>query len=148
MGFVAVCLHYKFCILTMGIFKQTAIKKIPMILHPQFISELNRLGQNELIEVMNVVVNRLQLMQSCEYYLDIPVAELPLPPSVISVLEEKNIHTVRELKLYDLEKLMYLRHIGQKRMLQIKSLLINLEEHKEKIKTFERNELAAVLHER
>lgn len=116
-----------------------------MAFPPHFIYELNKLGQSELIEVLKIITHRLQIMNSEEYYLHIPVNDLPLPPSVISVLLENNIYTVRELRLYDLEKLMYLRHIGQKRMLQINNLINKLEECKEKIKALNRDELASAL---
>lgn len=112
-----------------------------------FLNELNTLGKSELAELTKLIEHRLQIIHSEEYYLHIPVSDLPFAPCVMSALMLNNIHSVRELMLYDLEKLKYFRGIGEKRFQHVKRLLAKLEEGKEKIKTLTGDALAAVLKE-
>jgi hypothetical protein len=116
------------------------------ILRQQYLTNaILSLNENEVIQMMNLLQHRLSIMQSPEYYLHIPVTDLPLPPGVISALLERQIPTVRELQLCDWEQVKIFPRVGEKRVLQLQTLLKNMEERKELIKGLTGEKLRAAV---
>lgn len=113
--------------------------------HQYLKRELLSLNQSEVLAAIELLQQRLAIMQSEEYYLHIPVTELPLPPSVIKALLEHQIPTVRELTLCDWEQVKAFHHVGDKRVQQLKNLLEKMEQMKDNLRGLAGNEFREAL---
>lgn len=119
----------------------------PLTKDHYLLHRLNTFSKTEVLTAIEILQRRLSFLESDEYYLHIPVTELPIPDRIKTVMHERQIYSVKELLLIDPDQLANLRGVGVKHHAFLKKLLANIEQQKDRLKGLTGEELRQALSE-
>ena len=107
------------------------------MLDAYLIKTLKSLDENDCEEAIQILQEHLKFLQehlkllhSEDYYLTIPIAELPLSPRARNALLNNKIFIVRDLLIFGLDRIAMIRNIGSQTEVEIKGIVEKLMEKK------------------
>lgn len=109
--------------------------------------QLNRLNKDQTIAAIELLQQRLSLMESDDYYLSLSLTALPIPAGIQHHMQSYKITTVRDLLLRQPEELSVIRGVGKKNLERLQKLVIALKEKKDQLKDLTAEELYTAVDE-
>lgn len=106
----------------------------PPELDNYFVRQLKRLSEPDCIEAIRILSQRLLDLRNPDYYLSIPVEELPLSTKSSNALLNNQLLTVGEVFKYGYEKLQVIRGLGPLAIDEIRTIIEKVIEQKEFIR--------------
>jgi ERCC4-type nuclease len=106
----------------------------PKVLDKHLIRDLKRLNEEDRKSAIKILQQRIADLRNADYYLEIPVDDLPFSTKAYLSLMNHKLETVKDILEYGWDDLAKLRGVGPRRLAEIRAMIEGVVKNRDKVR--------------